>query len=74
METKLGSAIRTLVEKTATEYPDKVIHLRKGLVGYICDDEHIDEGWVIVQFFCDEVLEQGDGVYDYQLAEIEPIE
>ena len=71
MEIKIGAVIKTLVEKEETEFIDQRIRLPKGLVGVVCDDAHVSEGWVLVEFNQKDILDAGSGVYDYKLDEIE---
>lgn len=72
MEIDLGTKIITLIDKDITERNDAHIFLPKGLVGYVCDTEHIKDGFVMVQFFEKSVTENGTGVYSYKVDEIKP--
>ena len=70
MEIELGKTVITLVEKDETEFVDQRIHLPKGLVGVVCDDAHISDGWVLVEFNQKDILGKGSGVYAYKISEI----
>lgn len=72
MEIDLGTKIITLIGKDITERNNAHIFLPKGLVGYVCDTEHIKDGFVMVQFFEKSVTENGTGVYSYKVDEIKP--
>ena len=71
MEIKEGIVVKTLVEKTFVEFLDKHILIKKGAIGVVCDTYHLKEGFVSVEFSDPLILDNGSGVYDYDLSELE---
>lgn len=70
MEIRLGTKVTTLVDKHVEKGNNVDVFLRKGLVGYVCDTEYIEKGFVMVQFFEKDIVGKGTGVYSYEIGEI----
>ena len=68
-EIKIGARVRTLIDKTDNDYL-----IPSGHIGYICDTEHINEGFVEVQFFDEKLIENSSCVFSYSIDEIEVID
>lgn len=60
---KLGSLCKTKVDKTF-DYHNKVYMIKKGTYVSVCDDDNIQEGYVLVE------SEGFDTVFGYELSEL----
>ena len=71
MEINLGTKVKNLVDKNIVEKDNININIPKGQIGYFCDLEYITSEYVMIQFYEEEIINNGTGVYLYNIKEME---